>query len=96
MSTYQITSVKVEKTTTDPHEHITAVKIGTSGSRLSLSTVVADIRDPNGDRYITYGGGERANVYVRTCPQCTFRDYITTTPDGTKANNLLHLPRFYL
>jgi hypothetical protein len=94
MATYRITQVQVQKTSDDPHEHITAVKIGDSNTRLSLSTVVNDIRDPNGDRYITYGGGERANVYVRSCPRCTFRDYITTTPDGTTKNNLLSLPRF--
>jgi Protein of unknown function (DUF3892) len=94
VATYQITAVKVQKTSQDPHDHITEVKFGASGGTLSLSTVVNDIRDPNGDRYYTYGGGERANVYVRTCPDCTFRDYITTTPDGTKKNNLLSLPRF--
>jgi Protein of unknown function (DUF3892) len=94
VATYQITAVQVQKTSSDPHEHITSVKIGTSGAQLSLSTVVANLRNPNGDRYITYGGGERANVYVRTCPRCTFRDYITTTPDGTTKNNLLSLPRF--
>ncbi len=95
MSSYEITAVQVGKTAADPHDHVTAVRIGSNGFQLSLSTVVNDLRDPNGDRYYTYGGGERASVYVRQCPHCTFRDYITTTPDGTKKNNLLSLPRFY-
>ena len=93
MATYRITGVRVQTTSSDPHEHITTVRIGDGSATLTLATVVSDLRDPVGDRYITYGGGERANVYVRTCPRCTFRDYITTTPDGTKKNNLLSLPR---
>jgi hypothetical protein len=65
VSTYQITAVRVQKTTYDAHDHITAVRIGSgSTAQLSLSTVVNDLRDPNGDRYITYAGGQRASVSI--------------------------------
>ena len=93
MSTFRITAVRVENTTYDPHEHIAAVRVG-SNLDLSVSTVVGDLRNPNGDRYYTYAAGERAAVYVRTCPRCTFRNYLTTHPDSTTKNNLLSLPRF--
>lgn len=94
MANYRITAVRVEETTDDPHEHITAVKLGDSEYVFNLGTIVNDLRDPDGDRYHTYADGYRAEVYVRECPRCPFRNYITTTPDGTKENNLLKLPRF--
>lgn len=93
MSTFQINAVRVARTSYDPHEHIVAVRVG-NNLDLSLSTVVGDLRNPHGDRYITFGGGVRAAVYVRRCPRCTFRDYLTTHPDSTTKNNLLFLPRF--
>jgi hypothetical protein len=93
MSTFEITGVRTEKTTDDPHEHITNVKIGTGDTILSRATVIKDLRSSSGDRYYTYGGGKYADVIVVTCPHCTFRDYITTEPDSTTANNLLSLPR---
>jgi hypothetical protein len=96
MATYRIAEVRVEKTAADPHEHITRVRItgDTSSQGISVSVVAADLRDPNGDRYSTTGGGETASVYVRQCPRCTYRDYITTHPDSTTKNNLLSLPRY--
>lgn len=93
MSTFEITGVRTETTAADPHEHITAVRIGTGDAILSRSTVIADLRSASGDRYRTYGGGKYADVIAVTCPHCTFRDYITTEPDSTTANNLLSLPR---
>lgn len=96
MSTYEITAVRTEKTTYDPHEHITRVRLNgkTEGEGFSRETIVKDLEDPNGDRYYTYGGGERATVVVRNCPKCSRSDYITTLPDSTTKNNLLSLPRF--
>ena len=97
MSSWKIIAVRVAKTGSDRHDHITAVKAtlsDTSGIELNTSTVVNDLRDPNGDRYYTYAGGERADVYARTCPWCGSREYITTSPDSTRLNNLLSLPRF--
>jgi hypothetical protein len=96
MSTYEITQVRTETTTNNPHEHITRVRLKgeTSGEGFSRATIIADLKDPNGDRYYTYGGGERATVVVRDCPKCSRSDYITTLPDSTTKNNLLSLPRF--
>ena len=94
MSTFQITGVRTEMTARDPHEHITAVRVGTTTPFvLSRSTVINDLRSVNGDRYYTYAGGEYADVVVRSCPKCTASDYITTLPDTTTKNNLLSLPR---
>lgn len=96
MATYEITAVRTEKTESDPHEHITRVRVNgaTSGEGYSRATVIADLKNPSGDRYYTEAGGERADVIVVGCPHCTFSDYITTEPDSTKANNLLDLERF--
>jgi Protein of unknown function (DUF3892) len=93
MSSFEITGVRTDETAGDSHEHITAVRIGTNEAVISRSTVVTDLRSPNGDRYYTFGGGERAAVVVRECPRCSYSDYITTLPDSTKKNNLLKLPR---
>lgn len=95
MATYEITGVKVAKTIQDPHEHITGAELSNrSDQRFLRSTIVGDIKDPNGDRYYTYAGGERAEVIVVECPRCSRDDYITTTPDTTTANNLLKLKRY--
>lgn len=95
MSTYRITKVRVEKTVRDPHEHITDVELNDRvDQRFSRQTIVNDLKSATGDRYYTLAGGERAEVVVRTCPACSFSDYITTLPDATKKNNLLDLPRF--
>lgn len=95
MATYRISKVRVAETVTDPHEHIAEVELNDrEDQRFTRATIVADLRDPNGDRYYTNAGGDRADVVIRTCPDCTFSDYITTLPDSTKKNNLLSLPRF--
>jgi hypothetical protein len=95
MSTFEITGVRTEETADDPHEHITAVRIGASATLISRATVVADLRSTSGDRYYTFAGGERAEVVVRECPKskCSYSDYITTLPDSTTANNLLKLEK---
>lgn len=96
MSTFEITAVRCETTANDPHEHISRVRLNnaTTGEGYSRATIVKDLRDPEGDRYYTYGDGERATVVVRGCPRCSYSDYITTLPDSTTKNNLLSLPRF--
>jgi Protein of unknown function (DUF3892) len=93
MATFEIVKVRTVKPQGAAHEHITAVQVA-GGYEWSKHTVIRDLRDPHGDRYYTWGGGVRANVIVRSCPHCTAHDYITTEPDYTTANNLLHLPRF--
>ena len=95
-STYQITAVRTEDSASGTHKHISRVRLNgaTSGDGISRATVIADLKNPNGDRYYTYGGGQRADVVVHDCPTCSFSDYITTDPDTTKENNLLSLPKF--
>jgi hypothetical protein len=96
MATYEITGIRTEETEDDPHEHITRVRLGgtKTGDGIGRAMVVDDLRKPGGDRYYTEGGGKKADVVVVNCPDCAFKDYITTTPDSTKANNLLSLERF--
>ena len=93
MANFEITGVRVEETSSDKHEHITHVRFGSHGGILTRETVVKDLRTPGGDRYHTYADGKRGDVIVAKCPHCSFRDYITTAPDSTTANNLLSLPR---
>jgi hypothetical protein len=72
------------------HEHIAAVKLST-GTILTRAEVIGKIRA--GDTFVT-AGNPPGRVYVHTCPHCGTSDYITTHPDSTPTNNLLHLPRF--
>ena len=88
---WQITKVHAEQGPGSAHEHISAVWVG---FELSRSTVVADIRNPQGDNYYTSVTGHRAEVVVVGCPVCGFSDYIKTDADQYTTNNLLSLPRF--
>jgi hypothetical protein len=92
MATFQITAVRTEKSPGGTHEHISHVGIGAAQVVISRSTVIRDLRDPNGDRYYTHVKGARADVIVVDCPRCDFKDYIRTTADSTTADNLLSLP----
>lgn len=94
MSSFQISKVKTVRPAGSAHEHIEAVETS-HGSRFSRATVLADLKNPYGDRYYTYAAGQHADVILRHCPHCYSSDYITTTPDSTNKNNLLDLPRFY-
>jgi hypothetical protein len=95
MATYEITRVRTVQTFGSAHEHIDAVELnGNLNLRFPRSTIIADLKNPYGDRYYTYGGGQYADVVVRGCPYCAFGEYITTLPDTTILNNLLQLPRF--
>jgi hypothetical protein len=91
MASFQVTGVRTEKSADGYHEHISAVQINWA-TLLSRQTVMSDIRS-GGDSYYTVGGGQRADVEVVTCPNCTFRDYLKTKADRTTADNLLSLPR---
>lgn len=91
MSTYIITAVRTGPVAVPvAHEHIEAVKL-TSATVLTRSQVIAMIR--GGDSFIT-NAHPPGRVYVHPCPHCRHHDYITTHPDDTVTNNLLHLPRF--
>jgi hypothetical protein len=73
------------------HQHIAAVELA-NGARYTRAQVIDYIGQ--GYEFYTYMSGRRARVYVHHCPRCFSRDYITTTPDGTVANNLDNLPGF--
>lgn len=95
MATFEITRVRTVHPPDSAHEHIDAVELnGNSRLRFPRSTVIADLKNPWGDRYYTYTGGQYAEVVVRGCPYCNSGEYITTLPDTTILNNLLQLPRF--
>lgn len=91
-TTWKIDGVRTYQAPEATHPHITHVRVPGVGI-LSRSTVIADLRSLNGDRYYTLAGGVRAEVIVAGCPHCGYGDYITTAPDWTTANNLLSLPR---
>ena len=92
-TTFQIDGVRTVRPVGYIHEHITHVRLASTGLILRRETVIKDLRDPWGDRYITYAKGTRADVIVRGCPTCGYGDYITTSPDWTTDNNLLSLLR---
>ena len=92
---HQISEVRTAKYVGDKYEHITHVKLRHTGAVLSRETVLRDLRNLWGDRYVTYKPGvPPAKVIAVSCPGCTYSDYITTEPDWTEHNNLLDLPRF--
>jgi hypothetical protein len=88
----QITKVRTEQPPGYSHEHIAEVELS-DGTREMRSTVISNIN--RGKHYWTSGGGMVADVIVAGCPICYSGNYITTAPDTTTANNLLHLRRFY-
>jgi uncharacterized protein DUF3892 len=96
MGTFQVTRVRTEwGWGSSQHEHIAGVELENRADwRFSRDYIISQLKSVNGDRYYTFGGGQRAEVYVRGCPLCSFGSYITTTPDSTTTNNLLKLPRF--
>lgn len=90
MATYVISAVHLVPGPGTRHDHIGSVKLTTGDVELR-SIVIAKIRA--GNRYVT-NANPPALVYVHPCPYCAASDYITTHPDNTATNNLLHLPKF--
>jgi len=91
--------VCINKTPThdDTHHHITHIGVGSDtgySERLSVSTVIANLKSPNGDRYYVLGNyGAKSWVIVKQCPRCkSTHEIISTTPDNTTTDNLLSLP----
>ena len=81
----------------DTHHHITYVGIGGDSGyseRLSVSTVIANLKNPYGDRYYVLGSNNSQSwVIYKQCPRCKHaHEIISTTPDNTKSDNLLSLP----
>jgi len=89
---FQVTGVELSDSPDGGHRHISAVCVGWGYLKVQKEAVVHDLRNPDGHRYYTLVDG-RADVHVVKCPLCDERDYLTTSPDSTRANNLLSLPR---
>jgi hypothetical protein len=92
-ATQYITQVRLEQTPGRPHMHIAAVKMY-DGTTQSRQQVIANIRFGWATYYTYTATGIGAKVIPANCPHCGTHDYITTEPDTTVENNLLHLPRF--
>ena len=88
---YQVSGVRTEPSWSDTHEHISHVRVE-DGTIFVRQTVVDDLRDPDGTRYFMLGRRGRAEVIVVACPECGFRDYLTTS-DTRNPDLLLRLPR---
>jgi hypothetical protein len=91
MSTFSITAVHLERAPGATHDHIARVRLLRHGQDYSRAQIIKGILA--GDRYFTYANPP-ALVYVHACPFCRASDYITTHPDNTATNNLLHLPKY--
>ncbi len=92
----RIVCINKSPTHDDTHHHINHVGIGGNSGytqRLSVETVIANIKSSYGDRYYVIGSdGSQSTVIVKDCPRCKFKhEIISTTADSTKKDNLLSL-----
>ncbi len=90
MASYEIVKVRTVQPPGYSHPHISHVQLAGDSRVWTRETIIKDIG--NGHAFHTRGGGYTADVIVVRCPFCSARDYITTEPDSTTANNLLSLP----
>jgi tetratricopeptide (TPR) repeat protein len=72
------------------HDHVDLVMLS-DGAVLTRAQVISRIR--SGERFST-NAIPPGLVYVHPCPHCKASDYVTTHPDATPTNDLLHLPVF--
>jgi hypothetical protein len=91
VNTFFITEVHLERAPGATHDHIARVRIANQTRDYARSEIIYAIRA--GDRFLT-NAQSPAQVYVHPCPYCSASDYITTHPDATATNNLLHLPKY--
>ena len=90
---FRVTGVHVEPSANETHDHVAAVRQGANPQLIQRAMLVADLRDPAGDRYYVEQAGERSELVIVECPICSFADYLRTTADRTTADQLLGLPR---
>jgi Protein of unknown function (DUF3892) len=95
MATYPVTNVRMGASDQGGrHEHIVGACVS-DGRIFERRRIVDSIRA--GDRWVTrVPGAPDAIIHpIATCPHvgCLANPYITTSPDGTKRNNLDDLPR---
>ncbi|MDQ2983828.1 MAG: DUF3892 domain-containing protein [Actinomycetota bacterium] len=91
MSTFSITEVHLERAPGATHDHIARVKLLGHTQDYSRQQIINSIL--GGDMFFTYARPP-AQVFIHECPHCRASDYITTHPDNTPRNNLLHLPKY--
>ena len=80
----------------DPNHHITHVGVGDGSGwneKLNVAEVILQLQSPAGDRYYVHGrDGTQVDVRLGNCPFCfDAHIFIRTTPDNTRADNLLSL-----
>jgi hypothetical protein len=80
----------------DPNHHITHVGVGDSSGwkeKVNVAEVILQLQSPAGDRYYVLGrDGAQADVRLGNCPFCfDAHIFIRTTPDHSRADNLLSL-----
>jgi hypothetical protein len=92
MPEYQVSGIRTEPSWSDDHEHISHLRVE-DGTIFVRQTVVDDLRDPAGGRYVMVGRRGGVAVTVVSCPMCGFHDYLRTTADTAMADSLFHLPR---
>jgi hypothetical protein len=91
--TFQVTGIQTEPSTSETHDHVSALRQGTNPKLISRALIVSDLRDPAGDRYYVETPEQQADLVVAACPICSFGDYLRTSADRTTADLLLSLPR---
>ncbi|MFI5255208.1 MAG: hypothetical protein ACHQ15_07110 [Candidatus Limnocylindrales bacterium] len=88
---YEVNGVRTEPAWSDTHEHVSHLRVE-DGAIFVRQTIVDDLRAADGTRYFLVGRRGRAEVVVTACPDCGFRDHLTTVGKAA-ANLLLRLPR---
>ena len=92
--TFRVTGIRVEPSANETHDHVAGIRQGTNPQIIPRSTILADLRDPNGDRYyVETATGQAVDLAVVECPICSFPQYLRTTADRITADLLLSLPR---
>ena len=97
MARRRIICINKQPSHLDPYHHISHVGIGDGAGwsvRLSVEDVIRQLQSPYGDRYYVRGAdGSEADVRLGQCPHCHHaHQFIRTTPDHSKQDNLLSLP----
>jgi len=90
---FRVTGIRTEPSASETHDHVAAVRQGSNPQLISRAMIVADLRDPSGDRYYVETPQHRADLVVAACPICDFGEYLRTSADRTTADLLLSLPR---
>ena len=96
MPSFRITAVRTERTVAAPHEHVTRVRLDgdTDSDGLHRTEIIDDLIHTSRRSYYVETGPRQASVIVAMCPNCTYRDYLTTTANPKARNQLLELERF--